>query len=257
MPWAAHEISIVIVVHVNLIGVAPARRQRTRNHEPVSAVAETGVAGNDHRTDDYKTVLVAKMPVPIVVIYAAVMVLVGFVALMLPGFLPLMAFVLALSRFLALPSLMASPVFMLALSMPSVVVVVARFTPSVVVVAISGITVATTVVAGIRVAATLIFVSLVPVAIMIMLGKRWHGDADSQSQDRSKTVSNQSHQITSPLARGLQSTALSRRLALPSPAPWDMYESNERVRRRIRPRQRFPPAGESAVCIACRARIIQ
>lgn len=215
MPWAAHEISVVIVVNVNLIGIAPARRQRAGNHEPVAAVVETGVAGNDYRTDDYKAVFVAKMPVPIVVIDAAVMVLVRFVALVLPGFMPLMLFMFA-ARFLALPSLMASPVFVLALSMPSMILVLARLMPSAIVVAIT----------GVAVAVTLIFVFLVPVAIMIMLGESRHSHADSQSQDRSKTVSNQSHQITSPLARGLQSTALSRLLALPSPAPWDMYKRN-------------------------------
>lgn len=217
MPWAAHEISVVIVVDVNLIGVAPSRRQRTGNHEPVAAIVETGTARNDDRSDDYKAVLVAKMPVPIVVIDAAVMPLIGFMALMaFPGLVPLMVFMFALARFLALPSLMASPVFVLALSMPSVVLVLPSFMPSAVVMAIASITTPV----------TLIFVSLVLVAIMIVLGERRHRYADGQSQDRSKTVSNQSHQITSPLARGLQSAALSRRLALPSPAPWDMYSRN-------------------------------
>jgi hypothetical protein len=64
---AAHIVAAVNVINVDLVRVAPARRQRTPDGKPIAAVLETRTAFNDHRPDDDKPVFTAKMLMPMVV----------------------------------------------------------------------------------------------------------------------------------------------------------------------------------------------
>jgi hypothetical protein len=64
---AAHIVAAVNVVHVNLVRVAPARRQRMPDGEPISAVLEARTPFNDYRPDDDKAVLTSKVRMPMVI----------------------------------------------------------------------------------------------------------------------------------------------------------------------------------------------
>lgn len=145
MPRAAHVIAAINVIHINLIGVAPARRQWAANHEPVPSVVEARTSLNDHRAHNHKAVLAPEMLVPVVIINAAVVPL-----------RELMPFVLA--GFVALPSFVAPVIVPLSGFVPLMLMAFVRFAMFTAFVFIS---------------------SVVRVAVMIVLGKGRHRHSHS------------------------------------------------------------------------------
>src|SRR5262245_21172360 len=98
---ARHVISIVHVVNVNLIAIAPTWRKRSANHEPVATILETRMAGHDHRMLDAEPVHGAKI--------SNVMLLTNVVTVVAFG--PFLVLVTLVRPITAFPPLVAAVVF--------------------------------------------------------------------------------------------------------------------------------------------------
>jgi hypothetical protein len=190
---AAHIVAAVNVVNVDFVRIAPTRRQRTPDDKPIAAVLESRTAFNDHRTDNDKPVLTAKMPMPMVVRNAPVVPFNDHTPL--DYHRPLV-----LTGFVAFPSFVATMVFML-----TRLVALVRFVP----------------LAGLM-SLVAIFIFAMMIVIMIVLGKCRHGHTYRKSENGSKAVSNQFHLGTSPLLSDYRSIALCCRSRRESSALSDM-----------------------------------
>jgi hypothetical protein len=197
MPRAAHVITVVNVVNVNLVGIAPTRRQGTANHKPIAAVAETRMPGDDHGTHDYEPVLVAEMRAEMVFRdMSAVVSHVLRVTLMVPLSLTF-AFFVPLVGFMALMIAPAS-VVTAAVSCIAIVAVMAITIVTIMALVTYG---AAAVMAEVSVfILVFIFILVLPalvagIVVTIVLRERRHGGSHCESQQRSQGESNKLHQI--------------------------------------------------------------
>src|SRR4051794_1402067 len=69
----AHVVAVIDVVNINRVSVAPAGRQRTANHKPISVILEARMPGDNYRVANPEPVFPSKMRPEVVFWNAPVM----------------------------------------------------------------------------------------------------------------------------------------------------------------------------------------